>query len=75
MRKSRKAEPRRFVYPWTKNTLPREIFKLMGPSVLAKGFKNAIFDDFSKKHKAGLLFLKTVGRKIGKKFSRDNRGA
>ena len=38
--------PRCFVYPWTKNTLPREIFKLVGPSVLAKGFKIAIFDDF-----------------------------
>ena len=48
---NRTMAPRAFVYPWTKNTLPREIFKLVDPSVLAKGFKYAIFDDFSKKHK------------------------
>jgi len=56
------------VYPWTKNTLPLEIFKLVGPSVLAKGFNYAIFDDFSKKPQGGTLVLKKIGPKIGKFF-------
>ena len=59
------------MYPWTKNTLPREIFKLVGPSVLAKGFKIAIFDDFWRffeKTQGGPLFSKKSAEKSEKFF-------
>ena len=56
------------MYRRTKNTLPREIFKLVDPSVLAKGFKYAIFDDFPKKHKGGPLFSKKSVEKSEKFF-------